>query len=88
MNHSMISTSSDQQLKLYAKEYELPIQDDLHEITYQIDKFLRNQQKSYRKLYKYILAELHSASSCEDGELESGASPKSEPSKRLKSHHD
>ena len=45
---------SQQQLKDIEKEYDLIIQKDFDEITYQIDKYLQNQQKTYKKLDKLI----------------------------------
>jgi hypothetical protein len=46
---------SQQQLKDLEQEYDLIIRKDFDEITYQIDKYLQNQQKTYKKLHKLIL---------------------------------
>ncbi|CAF0806411.1 unnamed protein product [Rotaria sordida] len=91
-------TSSQQELKDYEHEYDLIIRKDFDEITYQIDKFLQNQKKSYKKLRQFILNELHSqssSSSSDEGEIESSSSESSiipeniayNHKKRLRSHH-
>ena len=72
---------SQQQLKDYEDEYELIIRQDLDEITYQVDKFLRSQSKTYKKLRQYILDELQSQSSSsenEEGEIVSNCSSSSD----------
>ncbi|CAF2484381.1 unnamed protein product [Rotaria sp. Silwood2] len=92
--------SSQQELKEYEHEYDLTIQKDFDEITYQIDKFLQNQKTSYKKLRKFILNELRSqssSSSSDEGEIESTSSsslssiiPENftfDHKKRLKSHN-
>ncbi len=82
---------SQQQLKEYEHDYNLIIRQDFDEITYQIDKFVRNQKQSYRKIRKFILNELRSqssSSSSEDGEVDSSSSDsESFQRKRLKSHN-
>ncbi len=87
---------SQQQLKAYEHDYDIIIRQDFDEITYQIDKFLQNQKRSYQKIREFILNELQSQSSSssgEDGEIESTSSSsdsenlKPIPKKRLKSHH-
>jgi hypothetical protein len=88
---------SQQQLKDFEREYELIIRQDFDEITYQIDKFLQNQKRSYKKVRKLIHNELRSqssSSSSEDGEINSTSSLSSTDSenlryikkKRVKSH--
>ncbi len=92
----MIFFFSQQQLKAYEHDYDIIIRQDFDEITYQIDKFLQNQKRSYQKIREFILNELQSQSSSssgEDGEIESTSSSsdsenlKPIPKKRLKSHH-
>ncbi|UJR37158.1 hypothetical protein I4U23_029868 [Adineta vaga] len=82
---------SQQQLKDYEHEYELIIRQDFDEMTSQIDEFLRNQMKSYKKIHRYLLDELHSQSSSsesEDGEILSDSETHYYNStKRLKGHH-
>ena len=64
-------------------------------MTYQIEKFIQNQKKSYKQVRKFILTELRSqssSSSSEDGEIDSSSSSDSEnrrytQKKRLKSRH-
>ena len=46
---------SQQQIKEFEQEYEIIIQKDFDEITYQMDKYLENQEKTYKKLHKFIL---------------------------------
>jgi hypothetical protein len=84
------------QFKDYEHEYDLIIHQDFDEITYQIDRFLHTQQKSYKKLRKFILVELRlqssSSSSSEDEEIELPSPSNSENlqnnplKKRLKTH--
>ncbi|CAF0992607.1 unnamed protein product [Adineta ricciae] len=76
-NHESSSSCSQQQLKGYEDEYEVIIRQDLDEITYQLDRFLRSQSKTYKKLQHYILNELQSQSSSsenEEGEVVSNCS--------------
>ncbi|CAF1087032.1 unnamed protein product [Rotaria sp. Silwood1] len=91
-------TSSQQETKEYEHEYELIIQKDFDEITYQIDKFLQNQKKSYKKLRQFIINEIQtqsSSSSSDEGEIESTSSSSSIISenfiynnkKRVRSHN-
>ncbi|CAF0880498.1 unnamed protein product [Adineta steineri] len=95
-NNESLQTCSQQQLKVYEREYDLIIRKTFDEITYEIEKFLQNQKQSYKKLQKYILTELQSESSSsseEEGEItESKLSSLSKnskyyPKKRLKSHY-
>jgi hypothetical protein len=46
---------SQQELKELEQEYDLIIQKDFDEITYQIDKYFQKQKKTYKKLHKLIL---------------------------------
>jgi hypothetical protein len=46
---------SQQELKDLEQEYNLVIQKDFDEITYQIDKYLQKQREKYKKLHKLIL---------------------------------
>lgn len=54
VNYELIFCFSQQQLKDLEKEYDLVIRKDFDEITYQIDKYLQNQQKTYKKLCQLI----------------------------------
>lgn len=87
---------SQQQLKDYEQDYEIIIRRDFDEITYQIDKFLQNQDQSYKKVQKFLINQLRSqlsssssSSSEEDGELDSSPTStlNSVKKKRIKSHH-
>ncbi|CAM2727200.1 unnamed protein product [Rotaria socialis] len=96
INNNASQLCSQQQLKDYENEYDLIIQQDSDEITYQIDKFLENQKRCYKELRKFILNEIRSqtnSSSSEDDEMNSDlSSPKNENlknyhRKHVKSHH-
>lgn len=61
----LVQHCSEEQLKELEAEYDLIIRRDFDEISYQVDRFLRTQVKSYRKLQQLIADEL------EEGEIKS-----------------
>lgn len=74
-------------MKGYENEYGLVIRRDLDEITYQVDRFLQNQRKSYKQLRKYIIDEISvhtSSSSSDEDEVHSRSS--SSKSENLKTY--
>lgn len=68
---------SQEQLKAFERDYEVIIRRDFDEITYQIDKFLGEQNRSYKKIRQVISKDRHHSSSNEN-ESDSSSSSNSD----------
>lgn len=81
---------SQEQLKAFERDYDVIIRRDCDEITYQIEKFLDEQNQSYKKI-RQLMSKSHQHSSTSEDESDSSSSnsenPRSIPTpKRFKSH--